>query len=54
MYRSFFLLIVVISMFNILGYVFPFIKPIIFICDIFITAFGIMGFIFFRKGFDDL
>lgn len=54
MYRSFFLLIAVFSLFNVLGYLFPFMKPLVFVCDIFIITFGIIGFIFFRKDVDDL
>lgn len=49
----FFLLMAVFSLFNLLGYLLPFIKPKVFVFDIFIMLLGMIGLLFFRKDFDD-
>lgn len=49
----YFLLMAVFSLFNLLGYLLPFIKPTVFVFDIFIMLLGMIGLLFFRKDFDD-
>ena len=52
----FFLLMAVFSLFNLLGYLLPFIKPTVFVFDIFIMLLGMIGRILmiFRMVFFDV